>query len=85
MEDLIVSDELSAGDLYEEEEDPCSNFSENEAIESDDEFELAIEKEQEKRPAFEELIGYTQEDDYLMIGGQSKKSRLEDQASPKTS
>lgn len=37
-----VSDQLSAGDLDEEEEDPCSNFSENEAIESDEEFELAI-------------------------------------------
>lgn len=54
----MESDQLSASQ-EDEQEDPCSNFSENEAIESDEEFELAIQTEQEKRPAFEELIGYT--------------------------
>lgn len=78
----MESDQLSPSQS-DEEEDPCSNFSDNEAIESDEEFEMAIQTEQEKRPAFEELIGYTQEDDYLM-NGNSKKARLDDH-SPMTS
>jgi len=74
MEDLAADvqnelddDSLSAEELDDDEVDPCSNFSENEAIESDEEFEMAIQPEQEKRAGFEELIGYTQEDDLLIV------------------
>lgn len=65
-----ISGSLSAGEMDEdEEEEPCSNFSENDAIESDEEFEMAIEAGQEKRAGFEELIGYTQEDEFFMANG----------------
>ena len=55
-------DKLSAEEIEDDQEEPCSNFSENDAIESEEyEFELEIQQQpqQEKRPGFEELIGYT--------------------------
>merc|ERR1719253_2413563 len=70
----VEDDDISEGQQSDEDDGSCGRFSENDAIESSEHSNAEAAEEVKSQNGFEELIGYTQDEEDQVDKGQPKKA-----------